>query len=376
MTQDNYRFRVVPLVVAAILSWGVGQGHAESQTEAKSTLLETQKSAYQRRQEANERLRELQGLPQPQQTPNAAGIAPLAATPTGINPAVDITLPNFANSPNIRKFVDSLPGLGVSNANNLGQYINVAVADTTTYPGSDYYEIGLVRYTEKMHSDLPPTDLRGYVQLETPANAAISKHIALTYPNGSPIMMNGVQVFAIDTPLYLGPIMVAQKNRPVRIKFTNFLPTGPAGNLPLPVDTTVMGAGMGPLGMNAMPMDYTQNRGTLHLHGGLTPWISDGTPHQWITPNGEVTPYAKGVSACNVPDMPDPGSGSQTFYYTNQQSARLMFYHDHAYGITRLNVYAGEAAGYLITDQVEEDLISGTNISGGNPAGKPILPDM
>ncbi len=26
-----------------------------------------------------------------------------------------------------------------------------------------------------------------------------------------------------------------------------------------------------------------------------------------------------------------------------------MFYHDHAYGITRLNVYAGEAAGYLIT---------------------------
>ena len=33
-----------------------------------------------------------------------------------------------------------------------------------------------------------------------------------------------------------------------------------------------------------------------------------------------------------------------TFYYTNQQSARLLFYHDHAYGITRLNVYAGEAA--------------------------------
>ena len=42
-----------------------------------------------------------------------------------------------------------------------------------------------------------------------------------------------------------------------------------------------------------------------------------------------------------------------TFFYNNQQSARLMFYHDHAYGITRLNVYAGEAAGYLLTDQVE-----------------------
>ena len=36
---------------------------------------------------------------------------------------------------------------------------------------------------------------------------------------------------------------------------------------------------------------YTQNRATLHLHGGLTPWISDGTPHQWITPAAEVTSY-------------------------------------------------------------------------------------
>ena len=31
-----------------------------------------------------------------------------------------------------------------------------------------------------------------------------------------------------------------------------------------------------------------------------------------------------------------------------------MFYHDHAYGITRLNVYAGEAAGYLLQDPVEQ----------------------
>ena len=101
-----------------------------------------------------------------------------------------------------------------------------------------------------------------------------------------------------------------------------------------------------------------ENRATLHLHGGRTPWISDGTPHQWITPAGENTSYPKGVSVQNVPDMPDPGPGSQTFFYTNQQSARLMFYHDHAYGITRLNVYAGEAAGYLLTDAVEQDLIT------------------
>ena len=35
-----------------------------------------------------------------------------------------------------------------------------------------------------------------------------------------------------------------------------------------------------------------------------------------------------------------------------------MFYHDHAWGITRLNVYAGEAAGYLISDPTEQSLIS------------------
>ena len=47
-----------------------------------------------------------------------------------------------------------------------------------------------------------------------------------------------------------------------------------------------------------------------------------------------------------------------TFFYTNQQSARLMFYHDHTFGITRLNVYAGEAAGYLITDETEKKLVA------------------
>ncbi|HUW11367.1 MAG TPA: hypothetical protein VM537_16670, partial [Anaerolineae bacterium] len=39
----------------------------------------------------------------------------------------------------IRKFMDGLPGLGPAGANNLGQYIPVAVPDKATYPGSDYY---------------------------------------------------------------------------------------------------------------------------------------------------------------------------------------------------------------------------------------------
>ncbi len=288
-----------------------------------------------------------QPAPEPSGVAIANAASPLAQSVQppvgmGVNRVVNVNLPNYANSPNLRKFVDGLPGLGSTAANNLGQYIPVAVPDTTTYPGSDYYEIALVEYTEKMHSDLPPTKLRGYVQQN----------------GGDP------------KPHYLGPIIVAQKDRPVRVKFINKLPTGAGGDLFLPVDTTIMGAGMGPLGMNVTPgnaMNYTQNRATLHLHGGRTPWISDGTPHQWTAPAGEKTDYPKGVATADVPDMPPAGPGEMTFYWSNGQSARLMFYHDHAYGITRLNVYAGEAAGYLITDPVEQDLITRGILPG--PAG-------
>lgn len=256
----------------------------------------------------------------------------------------------------IRKFVDSLPGLGAANANNLGQYLPIATPDACTYSGvvADCYIIELREYSEKMHSDLPATKMRGYVQV----NAA------------------GADVSPIH---YLGPIIVAQKDRAVRITFRNKLPTGAGGNLFLPVDTTVMGAGMGSLDMPGMPgmkESYTQNRATLHLHGGLVPWISDGTSQQWTTPAGEATQYPKGVAVRDVPDMPATGAGEMTFYYNNQQSARLMFYHDHSWGITRLNVYAGEAAGYVLTDQVEQDMINGTNLSGVNPGLAKVFPDI
>jgi FtsP/CotA-like multicopper oxidase with cupredoxin domain len=298
----------------------------------------------------------------------------------------------------LRKFVDTLPGLGPSAANNLGQYVSVAHPDTTTYPGSDYYEIAVVEYSRKLHSDLSPTKLRGYVQLNNGTDS------------------NGQNTIAPDGPQFLGATIVATKDRPVRILFRNNLPTGEAGNLFLPVDTTMMGAGMGPDmgGMKetdsssvfdgvrnpmcgnagAKPMGcYTENRATLHLHGGLTPWISDGTPHQWTVPATESTMYEKGVSVSNVPDMwydangatlsecagqntcavanatNNPGKGALTFYYTNQQSARLLFYHDHSWGITRLNVYAGEAAGYLITDNTEKTLTApGGALDASDPA--------
>jgi FtsP/CotA-like multicopper oxidase with cupredoxin domain len=279
-------------------------------------------------------------------TPGSGYSAPIVTITdaTGVNAIAEPKMGGITGG--LRKFVDSLPGLNYDGRNNLNNYIPIAIADTSTYPGADYYEIELGQYIQQLHSDLPPTTLRGYRQTNTSDPTVSGFH-------------------------YLGPIIIARRDVPVRIKFTNSLPTGMDGDLFLPVDTTVMGAGMGPTGEM-----YTQNRATLHLHGGLVPWISDGTPHQWTTPAGESTAYPKGVSVQNVPDMPDPGDGSLTFYYNNQQSARLMFYHDHSYGITRLNVYAGEAAGYVLTDNVEQDLINGTNVSGVNPGLLRILPDV
>ena len=247
----------------------------------------------------------------------------------------------------MQKFVDSLPGLGSGHANNLGNYIPVAtkITDPSGH-GDDYYEIGISDYTMKMHSNLlKATQLRGYVDLHQAAP-----------PSGS---------------YYLGPVIIAQRDKPVRIKFTNQLGSGTAGNLSIPVDPTLMGAGKGPLGQAPTDPNYSQNRTAVHLHGGFTPWISDGTPYQWFTPAADTTlTYKTGASLQNVPDMPNPGPGSVTNYYTNQQSNRLMFYHEHAVGITRLGVYAGLAAGYLITDPQEEALINaGTIPNNGDPTG-------
>ena len=88
------------------------------------------------------------------------------ALATYFTPAPDLSAHDLVSG-GIRKFVNGLPRLDVAGANNLGQYLSIADADKTTYPGSDYYEIAVVEYEKQLHSDLPPTTLRGYVQLST-----------------------------------------------------------------------------------------------------------------------------------------------------------------------------------------------------------------
>lgn len=251
----------------------------------------------------------------------------------------------------LRKFVDTLPGLDA--ANNLGNSIPVAVADKITYPGSDYYEIAAVEYTQQMHSDLKKaTRLRGYVQISPNGTVPLTYLNADGTQGGAIMLPNGTPAMAVAKPSYLGPIINSTTGTPTRVKFYNLLPAGANGNLHVPVDETITGAGMGPSGLK-----YQQNRVEIHMHGGDNPWISDGTPHQWILPAADEIALkatnpemARGAGAINVPDMPDPGPGAMTYYFPNGQGGRLMFYHDHAIGLTRLNVYAGVVAGYLLND--------------------------
>jgi FtsP/CotA-like multicopper oxidase with cupredoxin domain len=352
--------------------------------------------------------------------PTGTGAIVMAEIGNGVT-GITITYPGsgYLTAGGIKKFQDGLPMLcdptvGCTD-NNLGQHIPLAVPDTTTFPGADYYVIALVQHREKMSSSFGLTYngtlQREYVQLST--DVVPGKKVPLMNDlrgggSTAALMPGGItQAIAVDDPHYMGPIIVAQKDRPVRIVFYNLLPAGADGDLFIPVDTTFMGAGMGPTSMTT-PMDessvmdmirnpmcgetsrdrmmcFADTRASIHLHGGITPWISDGSPHQWITPANEQTGWPEGVAVRQVPDMvapnlpagvPDCSAGNDgctTFYYTNQQSARLMFYHDHAWGITRLNVYAGEAAGYLITDATEQSLFGPTGTFSDLGEGVPLV---
>ena len=58
----------------------------------------------------------------------------------------------------------------------------------------------------------------------------------------------------------------------------------------------------------------------------------------------------------NVPGT-SPAPGTATYYYPCQQSSRLLWFHDHGDGITRINAYAGLASAFLMTDDFETQLI-------------------
>jgi spore coat protein A, manganese oxidase len=140
---------------------------------------------------------------------------------------------------------------------------------------------------------------------------------------------------------YPGPTILAKKDVSIRIFWQNRLVNGNNQPLPhlLPIDRSIDWA----FGDDPDWQSYGVPLVT-HVHGGHTESASDGLPDQWFTPN-----FAKKGAGFIKGD-------TEPFYYHNDQEAATIWYHDHASGVTRLNVYAGLAGYYLITDQNEMNL--------------------
>jgi spore coat protein A, manganese oxidase len=117
---------------------------------------------------------------------------------------------------------------------------------------------------------------------------------------------------------YLGPVIVAKKDVPLDLTVVNNLGAHPLASV---IDYGIMGTVSGTHG------DATAPRAAVHLHGGNTDPASDGDPMDFFG-HGET----------------------KTYHYGNTQEAAGLWYHDHAVGITRLNVFVGLASGYLLRD--------------------------
>ncbi|HTZ98523.1 MAG TPA: multicopper oxidase [Terriglobales bacterium] len=116
-----------------------------------------------------------------------------------------------------------------------------------------------------------------------------------------------------------GPTLETRGGEPLLIEWVNALPSAHF----LPIDHTIHGA----------EPDKAAVRTVVHLHGARTGPESDGYPEDWILPGK-----------------------SSLYYYPNQQDAAMLWYHDHALGINRLNVYAGLLGAFFIRDSAEDAL--------------------
>jgi spore coat protein A, manganese oxidase len=261
-----------------------------------------------------------------------AAIAGGAAMMTGLPPFLRNAYA-YATSMPLQKFIDRMPLWG-------SDIPLAGLAPTQPYTGVDYYTLTAGEYRQQLHSKLPDTGTRLYGYADHTGNHA-----------------------------HLGGAVLATSRRPVRIKFASALP---ATHI-LPFDASVPSPGNG---------GKRQDRAAIHLHGGLVPWASDGGPFHWES-NPANGGYETGASV--IPWLwdgtlladgvtPDLTKKVWDYFYPNNQSARLMWYHDHAMGITRLNAYAGVATGYIVQDGLD-NMVGGVlqNVNGIPFFGQPIV---
>jgi spore coat protein A len=120
-------------------------------------------------------------------------------------------------------------------------------------------------------------------------------------------------------PTPLAPLIEARTHQPLHIEWINQLPTQHF----LPIDHSLHGCGR----------DIPDVRACVHLHGGKNPSASDGYPDDWFVPGK-----------------------SRTSTYPLQQDAATLWFHDHAMGINRLNIYAGLFGMALLRSEAEDAL--------------------
>ena len=214
----------------------------------------------------------------------------------------------------------------------------------------DYYEIAMRQFPQQiLPAGLPATTVWGYGPVSAQNGPAIFNAPSLT--------------------------IEAKYNKPVRIKWINELVDANGNYLPhlLPVDPTLHWANP-PQGSDpaygsgakdsrptfmSTPGRYTGPVPIVtHVHGAVGVGDeSDGYTEAWYLPAANNIPigyatkgtwynFFAGKAATKFGEI--WGSGFATFQYPNPDRASTNWYHDHALGMTRLNVYAGPAGFYII----------------------------
>jgi FtsP/CotA-like multicopper oxidase with cupredoxin domain len=210
----------------------------------------------------------------------------------------------------------------------------------------DYYEISMRQFQQQiLPTPMPKTTVWGY----GPAASRSS--------NG--LRLHNAPSLTIE----------ARYGQPVRVKWINDLRDASGSYLPhlLPVDPTLHWANPpgGVAGRDTRP-SFTSTPGpytgpvpiVTHVHGAVGVGDeSDGYAEAWYLPAAANIPaghategtwydFFKGKAAAKFGAT--WGAGYATFQYPNLGRAAQDWYHDHALGMTRLNVYAGPAGFYIL----------------------------
>jgi spore coat protein A len=158
-----------------------------------------------------------------------------------------------------------------------------------------------------------------------------------------------------------GYTVEAWEGRPTTVRYVNKLPSCECGSKVAPlltVDQTIHWAdplhAMGSVKPYAGPIPAVA-----HLHGGEVPSGADGGPQAWFT--------STGLHGSGYESFAPAAPNEAVYRYPNAQPASTLWFHDHALGMTRLNVFAGLAAFYLVRDRYDTGLPD-------NPLGLPADP--